>query len=56
MSIKKMIGYIGSILVFMLVVCIQAYEYGLIATILNWVIVAVIFSIIIYCIKLIEEG
>jgi len=56
MSIKKVIGYTGLILVFLFVVGVQAYEYGLIAAILNWVIVAFIFAIIIYCIKLIEES
>lgn len=56
MSTKKIIGYIGLASVFLLVLCIQAYEYGLFVAILNWVIVAVIFAIMLYCAKLINEG
>lgn len=56
MKIKNIIGYIGLILVFLFVFGVQAYEYGLIITIVNWIIIAVIFAIILYFIKLIEEG
>lgn len=54
MNIKKIIGYIGLVLVFLFVVIVQVYEYGLISVILYLVIVGVIFSIVLYCIKLIE--